>query len=923
MSDLVGKKLGDFKLLEEVGRGAMGVVFRARQLSMGRDVALKFLPSDMAEEKRWREQFLREARTAGQLNHPNIVLVHDTGKVKGLYYIAMEYVDGPSTAEWIDESGPFTEEEVVKIGMEMASALAVAHQAGILHRDIKPDNILLDSANNAKLADLGLALKQDPAKVGKGKRTKKTVGTPLYISPEQAQGIDLDGRADLFSLGSTLYALASGKTPFDGDDNEEILKQVVRHPHRPLKSLAPKLSPKFLEVVETLLKKKPDDRYKDAKALRDALRACIEKPEPSSVEAFPPAVTGSSKRISLGTRSTQRLTSIEFAEKKSSAWAWIGLVLLIALAVPFLFMTSRGSAPIEPVEKKEKKEVVAQPREDPQAIARYHELSADAPQMIKTNPAELVKAWDTYLANYPRSSYRAHAKRKRERAAEAEKKLEENWETVKAIVERASGEASKRMALSNLARFIAQYPESEQAKEAKAQVEQIKSFQVRQAKAKIAEGKRLTGAKQWDRARRVLYTLKGRDDLPTDVRSEWETAWNDLLKKERATQDQAKARSDAEKLLMGTATKVAGWVANSKGQFEFSRAAQAYRDTAGRAPCAWGREQAEQWADRYTRLDQVWKDTLAALEKGKRVSVPKLGRFSVPGQIVGAQKRGLQFTSKQLPGEQTVPWRDVKSERFLTLVAGASSRSGVERGLDVGLFAYALGVWKSAASALEPASRNAKLKVLASEPCRLAKAFASGKSMADMATKTSRPVRGTGSTEAKLAERLRSAGWDRVLGTWKRSKADKRLYVADNAALEVDTADARVSVMLRAGKGTTLFLWVRRTDGMADPNVPPSLEVASAYGLKVEGLLAKAYVPAGHVIRGEGQGKNRTPVKFKQWKLASGYHQFAVEVKGNRLEISVGGQVLTFNQPLFGGGRVELGVEGKLNFVGLPKLKKH
>lgn len=288
----IGTTLWGYEVIEEIGRGAMGVVYKARQKSMNRLVALKLLPNRLAKKKDWRERFVREAQAAGKLMHPNLVTVHDVGRAHGIYFIAMEYVDGRSTKKRLKKHGPFSESDLLRLAEHVGWALRVAHEEGIIHRDVKPDNILMQKDGRFRLVDMGLARlmseaadetdageskrtakKKEPGK-GKGDITElgKAVGTPNYMAPEQVRGPIADPRCDLYSLGATIYTLASGRTPYRGGSGKDVLRKVLREDPPCLTELAPHLSGGLIALVERLMARDPEKRFATAEALLDALR---------------------------------------------------------------------------------------------------------------------------------------------------------------------------------------------------------------------------------------------------------------------------------------------------------------------------------------------------------------------------------------------------------------------------------------------------------------------------------------------------------------------------------------------------------------------------------------------------------------------------------------------------------------------------
>ncbi len=262
--------INGYEILSQIGQGAMGVVFKARQLAMDRIVAIKFLPTNLAKDEANVQRFLREARAAAQLRHPNVIAVHDAGQAGNLYYIAMEYVDGDPANKVVEKEGPLPEEKLLSVARDIASALVCAHDLKIFHRDVKPDNIMLSSDGRALLADLGIAKfgsSRDPSITDKG----IAIGSPHYMSPEQVRGAVTDARSDLYSLGASLYFLASGRTPFSGASSREVMSKHLTDTPRSLGELRPGLSPRFISLVARLMAKDPDDRFGSAREVVEAV----------------------------------------------------------------------------------------------------------------------------------------------------------------------------------------------------------------------------------------------------------------------------------------------------------------------------------------------------------------------------------------------------------------------------------------------------------------------------------------------------------------------------------------------------------------------------------------------------------------------------------------------------------------------------
>ena len=258
-------RFGDYQILDELGAGGMGKVYRARDVSLERVVALKVLPAGHAKDPTFVQRFVKEARAAARLNHPNIVQIYNFGSVEGTYYLAMEFVDGRSLGSHLRERR-FTEAEAIGIARQVCKALAVAHAEGLIHRDIKPDNLMLTTRGEVKLVDLGIAKRLDEDQAIT--QTGHSMGTPHYISPEQIRGQkDIDARADIYSLGATLYHLVTGHTPYQGSSGAVVMSMHLVEPLPDPLQYAPGLSEGFCRVLRKMLAKDRQERYPDVAAL--------------------------------------------------------------------------------------------------------------------------------------------------------------------------------------------------------------------------------------------------------------------------------------------------------------------------------------------------------------------------------------------------------------------------------------------------------------------------------------------------------------------------------------------------------------------------------------------------------------------------------------------------------------------------------
>lgn len=264
-------RLGHFDVMRVIGRGGMGIVLEAFDTRLQRHVALKVLAPELLGDETARQRFCREARAAASVSHENVVAVHQVEKLApdGLAYLVMQLVAGESLEERLAREKRLPLREIVRIGMQAAHGLAAAHAQGLIHRDIKPGNILLEPPQDrVKLTDFGLARAADSVKLT---ATGMVSGTPLYMSPEQAVGQEVDHRSDLFSLGAILYEMCAGQPPFAGDSALGILRQIVEVKPRPLRELNPQVPEWLAETIERLLAKKPGDRIQTATHLAELL----------------------------------------------------------------------------------------------------------------------------------------------------------------------------------------------------------------------------------------------------------------------------------------------------------------------------------------------------------------------------------------------------------------------------------------------------------------------------------------------------------------------------------------------------------------------------------------------------------------------------------------------------------------------------
>jgi serine/threonine-protein kinase len=269
------QQVGRYQILERIGRGAMATVYKAYDPEINRTLALKFLQPDLCVQEEHRSRFLREAKAAGGLSHPNIVTVFDVGEIQGRPYIAMELLDGTPLSEIMRPGAGMPIRDVVETGIQLARALDYAHSKGIFHRDIKPSNIMrLKDGNTIKVTDFGIA-RIDSGEDTQHTRVGTVLGTPQYMSPEQAMGEKVDGRSDLFSVGVVLYQLLGGHAPFEATSIVTLAHRIAREDPTPIEKLRRDVQPALRRVIERCLKKQPDKRFQTGRELAMALAKVI------------------------------------------------------------------------------------------------------------------------------------------------------------------------------------------------------------------------------------------------------------------------------------------------------------------------------------------------------------------------------------------------------------------------------------------------------------------------------------------------------------------------------------------------------------------------------------------------------------------------------------------------------------------------
>ncbi|MEM9656986.1 MAG: serine/threonine-protein kinase, partial [Planctomycetota bacterium] len=314
-------RIGDYDVEREIGRGGMGVVFKAFDTELNRPLAIKTLAPRLAEHGAARQRFAREAQAAAAVLHPNVIAIYGVNVSGKTPYLVMPFVAGPSLQRLVDERGPLEEKEIVRIAMQVSAALSAAHAQGLVHRDIKPANILVEAdVSRVLVTDFGLARAIEDASAT---RSGYFAGTPNYMSPEQARGERVDGRSDLFSLGSAMYFMATGRLPFRADSPLCVLHRIVRDEPTPVRQVNSDVSGTLADVIAKLHEKASADRFSSAGELHEVLEQYLMHLHQPDVSKLP-VIRSSARRQRLPTSSASK--ALLFAGIAAiallSAFAW-------------------------------------------------------------------------------------------------------------------------------------------------------------------------------------------------------------------------------------------------------------------------------------------------------------------------------------------------------------------------------------------------------------------------------------------------------------------------------------------------------------------------------------------------------------------------------------------------------------------------
>lgn len=455
--DLSGRQLGDYRLLRRLGRGAMAELYLAEQGSLNRQVAFKVLKSELAEDETYVKRFQREAQAAASLVHANIVQIHEVGRFGPIYFIAQEYVQGLNLRQWISRNGTPDLRLAMIVMRQVAAALTRAAQQGIVHRDVKPENIMLTRSGEVKVADFGLARLAGGDEGVNLTQVGMTMGTPLYMSPEQVEGKTLDPRSDLYSFGVTCYHMLAGSPPFEGETALAVAVQHLKKTPEPLENIRPDLPPALCRVVHKMLAKSPEKRYQTPRELLKELHKLqLEHLDEEWPEDLPGLETaGVEMAVTSRYETTRRLDSLmktaSITQTRRSRWGrWVAAgAAAFVIGAATAYLTTREPA------------VLAQPRDAQPVIPRHEKVGM---QVMYAKKMGTKEAWQAVLKYHGDKTYWGNLARQQlgliylNPAEEDDRKAMETFEKLAALDEidaefRAFGLAGKVWILTKHDRY--------------------------------------------------------------------------------------------------------------------------------------------------------------------------------------------------------------------------------------------------------------------------------------------------------------------------------------------------------------------------------------------------------------------------------------------------------------------------------------
>ena len=342
---MIGKTISQYKIIEKLGEGGMGVVYKAKDTKLDRFVALKFLPHNLNISDDERQRFVQEAKAAAAINHPNVCVIHDIQEQGDQLFIVMEFVQGKTLRDLVGATGPVAPTEALNYAIQIGEALQAAHEKGVVHRDIKSENIMVAAKNQIKVMDFGLAKLKGSLKLTK---SSSTLGTLAYMSPEQINSSKVDARSDIFSFGVVLFEMLTGKMPFSGDYEAAIMYSILHEEPEPLQKHLPDAPSELVHILNRVLEKDPQDRYQSMSDLVSELRwlqkhaGGVSSKKTSALQSTDSVVT------------KEMLADVKARSKSKTGILAVGAIGIAALVALFIYFSDRPRNKTNPAHQSHK-----------------------------------------------------------------------------------------------------------------------------------------------------------------------------------------------------------------------------------------------------------------------------------------------------------------------------------------------------------------------------------------------------------------------------------------------------------------------------------------------------------------------------------------------------------------------------------------
>ena len=497
---LVGQTIGGYRIEERLGRGGMGTVYRATQLSLQRPVALKILSPKLTTNQKHLDRFIQEARAAGNLAHPSVVEAYDVGNDGDTYFISMEYLPGGSMEELLLHTDKILPIGAISLIQDVARGLQYAEEKNVVHRDIKPENLMVDGEGKVKICDLGIAVGPEG-----GQFEGKVVGTPHYMAPEQAMGKIVDHRSDIYALGCTLYRMLAGRLPFNGASHDQILEKQVFFQPPALHTFVDEVSTELSDLVEWMMAKEPEQRTPNATILLQELARCM---------AIESATGGHEVQPSLTPKSQRRISRNR--KKRAGNW-WLPL-LAAGLVIPALYlsMNRKPETISRPPVVTKAKPVIVPTLEEPEAARESKGVSSwlkEAEAYERVNPNDLQGAAqryemvrnlfpDTFQEKIAKKALRRIRLRKRQNEVS-----EEEWQTTVQKAQESVDNLEFGRAIASINAFQRKYPDSRKTSSVGQHVVQVEQLAEETFKRFIEKAETLRTEGNTDEARAIYQKI--------------------------------------------------------------------------------------------------------------------------------------------------------------------------------------------------------------------------------------------------------------------------------------------------------------------------------------------------------------------------------------------------------------------------------